>query len=80
MAENEMVGWDHQLNRHAFEQTPGDSEEHGSPASCNSWGRKNLDRTLANEQQHKDLIDGIIQYLSFYFSNILFSRYIRVVA
>ena len=80
VAEDEMVGWDHQLNRHAFEQTPGDSEGHRSPTSCNSWGRKKLDRTLANGQQQKDLIDGIIQYLSFYFSNILFSRYIRVIA
>ena len=68
MAKDEMVGWDHQLNRHESMQTPGDSEGHRSPASCNSWGRKKLDRTLANEQQQKDLIDGIIQYLSFYFS------------
>ena len=25
MAEDEMVGWHHQLNGHEFEQTPGDS-------------------------------------------------------
>ena len=24
--EDEMVGWHHQLNRHEFEQTPGDSK------------------------------------------------------
>ena len=24
--EDEMVGWDHQLNRHEFEETPGDSD------------------------------------------------------
>ena len=24
--EDEMVGWHHQLNRHEFEQSPGDSE------------------------------------------------------
>ena len=34
-----MVGWHHRLNRHEFEQTPGDSEEQGrlvyhSPCSC----------------------------------------------
>ena len=28
--EDEMVGWHHQLNRHEFEQTPGDSEGPGS--------------------------------------------------
>ena len=29
-AENEMVRWHHQLNRHEFEQTLGDSEGQGS--------------------------------------------------
>ena len=36
--EDEMVGWHHQLNRHQFEQTLGDSEEQGSLAYCSSWG------------------------------------------
>ena len=27
MTEDKMVGWYHQLNRHEFEQAPGDSEE-----------------------------------------------------
>ena len=31
-AEDEMVGWHHQLNGHEFEQTPGDSERQGSLA------------------------------------------------
>ena len=31
-AEDEMVGWHHQLNGHEFEQTLGDSEEQGSLA------------------------------------------------
>ena len=30
MAENEMVGWHHWLNGHAFEQTLGDSEGQGN--------------------------------------------------
>ena len=30
MAENEMVGWHHQLNGHEFKQTPGDGEVPGS--------------------------------------------------
>ena len=29
-AEDEMVGWHHRLNRHEFEQTPGDGERQGS--------------------------------------------------
>ena len=33
--EDEMVGWYHWLNGHAFEQTPGDSEAKGSLACCN---------------------------------------------
>ena len=28
MTEDEMVGWQHKLNRHEFEQTLGDGEEH----------------------------------------------------
>ena len=30
MMENEIVGWHHQHNGHASEQTPGDSEQQGS--------------------------------------------------
>ena len=32
VAEDEMVGWHHQLNGHEFEQTPGDGE--GQQAWC----------------------------------------------
>ena len=45
MADNEMVGWHHQLNGHEFEQTPGDGERQGSLACCSPWGRKELDTT-----------------------------------
>ena len=37
VAEDEMVGWHHQLNKHEFEQTPGDSERQESKASCGLW-------------------------------------------
>ena len=30
MTEDEMAGWDHQLNGHEFEQTPGDMKDPGS--------------------------------------------------
>ena len=39
-AEDEMVGWHHQLNGHEFEQTPGDSEGQESLVCCSSWGHK----------------------------------------
>ena len=43
--EDEMVGWQHRLNGHAFEQTQGDGEGQGSLACCCSWGCKELDTT-----------------------------------
>ena len=45
MTENEMVGWNHQINGHEFEQTPGDCEEQGSLVCCSPLGRKELDTT-----------------------------------
>ena len=40
VAEDETVGWHHQLNGHKSEQTLGDGEGQGSLACCSSWGRK----------------------------------------
>ena len=45
MTKDEMVGWHHQLNRHEFEQAPGDSEGQGSLACCSPWGHKESDTT-----------------------------------
>ena len=45
MAEDEMVGWHHQLNGYGFEQTPGDSTGQRSLACCSPWGRKESDTT-----------------------------------
>ena len=45
MTEDGMVGWHHPLNRHAFEQIPGDGEGQGSLACCSPWGRKDSDMT-----------------------------------
>ena len=39
----EMVGWHHWLNGHESEQTPGDSEGHGSLMYCGPWGCKESD-------------------------------------
>ena len=40
-----MVGWNHQLNGHEFEQTLGECEGQGSLVCCSSWGCKELDMT-----------------------------------
>ena len=45
VADNEVVGWHHQLNGHEFEQTPGDGDGQGSLACCSPWGHKELDTT-----------------------------------
>ena len=39
VAEDEMVGWHHQLNGHESEQTLGDGERQGSLVCCSPWGR-----------------------------------------
>ena len=45
MTEHEMAGWHHQLNGREFEWTPGAGDGQGSLAWCDSWGRKESDRT-----------------------------------
>ena len=45
MTQDEMVGWDHQLNGHEFEQTLGDSEGQRSLVCCNPRGHKESDMT-----------------------------------
>jgi len=52
MIADEMVGWHHQLNRHEFEQSLGDSEGQGSLACCSPWGGKESDTT---EQPNNNL-------------------------
>ena len=51
MAENEMVGWHHQLNVNEFEQTPWDGEGQGSLARCSPWGHKESSKTSIKQQQ-----------------------------
>ena len=43
MAEDELVGWHHQLNGHEFEQAPGAGVGQGSLVFCSPWGCKELD-------------------------------------
>ena len=43
MTKYEMVGWHHQLNRHAFEQALGVGDREGSLGCCSPWGLKESD-------------------------------------
>jgi len=45
MAENEMVGWHHQLNTHEFEQAVGVGSGQGSLACCSPCSHKESDTT-----------------------------------
>ena len=45
MIEDEMVGGDHQLNGHEFQQAPEEGEGQGSLACCRPWGHKESDTT-----------------------------------
>ena len=44
-AEDEMVGWHHQLNGRGFGWTPGVADGQGGLTCCGSWGRKESDTT-----------------------------------
>ena len=45
MTEDEMVGWHHWLNGHAFEQALRVGDGQGSLVYCSPWGCKELDTT-----------------------------------
>ena len=45
MAEDEMVGWHHQLNGHEFEQALGDGDGQASLVCGSSGSRKESDTT-----------------------------------
>ena len=44
-AEDEMVGWHHQLNGHEFEQALGAGDGQSCLECCSPWGLKELDTT-----------------------------------
>ena len=43
--EDEMAGWHHQIDAHEFGWTLGVCDGQGALACCDSWGRKELDKT-----------------------------------
>ena len=57
--EDEMVGMDHWLNEHEFEQTLGDSGGQGGLAWCSPWGCR-VGHTRVTEQQQQIEINARI--------------------
>ena len=45
MTEDEMVGWNHCLDGHEFEQAPGVDDGQGSLVCFGPWDRKDSDMT-----------------------------------
>ena len=45
MTEDEMAGWHHWLDGHAFEQAPGVGDGQGSLACCSPWGHRESEHT-----------------------------------
>ena len=45
MTEDEMVGWNHRLNRNGPGWTPGVGDGQGGLECCGLWGCKELDTT-----------------------------------
>ena len=41
-----MIGWDHRLNGHEFEQALGVGNRQESLVCCSRWGHKELDTTV----------------------------------
>ena len=51
-----MIEWHHQLNRHEFEQTPGDNEGQGSLACCilSCWKELDMTERLNNKKEGEE--------------------------
>ena len=64
MTEDEMVGWHHGLNRHEFEQAPGDGEGQRSLACCSPWDCKKSDMSeqLNNNNKEKNIFQNKLKY------------------
>ena len=43
MIKDEMVGWQHRLDGHEFEQAPGVGDGQGRVVRCSPWGHKESD-------------------------------------
>ena len=65
MIEDEMVRWNHQINGHEFEQTPGDGEGQESLACFSPWGCKDTDwvKIFANHISNNGLYPEYKEFL-----------------
>ena len=61
VTEDEMVGWHHQLIRHEFEHTLGDSDGEGSLMCYSPWGHKKLEMIYWLDQEPPDIQAGFRQ-------------------
>ena len=73
--DNEMVGWQHQLNKRAFEQTPGHGEGQGSLMCCTQWDHKESDKT--QQLNNNNITPKWISHLNF-FLNFSWHLYLTV--
>ena len=55
-----MVGWDHRLRGHEFEQTLGDGEGQGSPEHCSPWGQKESDTTERLDNRLRGCVSWVL--------------------
>ena len=61
-----MVGWDHWLDGHEFEQAPGVGDEQGSLVCFSPWGNKESDVTEWlnwTDNQNDPLIHGLKEWM-----------------
>ena len=65
MTEYEIVGWHYWLNKHEFEQAPGDGEGHRSLVCCSPWGCEESDTTERLNNSNKSLINTSLNFTFF---------------
>ena len=53
--EDKVVGWNHQLDGHEYEQAPGVGDGQGSLACCRPWGGKEMNTTQRLNQTEDTL-------------------------
>ena len=70
MTEDELVGWHHRLNGHAFEFAPGVGDGQGGLACCSPWGRKESDTTEQLNRTEILRLNWIIHSIKKLFSDI----------
>ena len=81
MAEDEMVGWHHQVNGYELEQAPGVDDGQRSLVCCSPWGRNESDSTewtelkvifTSSRDQHTDVFGENMIQPATSFKNICF--------